>query len=318
MIDGASVLPRWWYGFILAAVNLVSPVVNTRLAATALRLIGWGDLGVALRSASPAAFRRSWMEGYTAADLRGRARSRLPDPARRGRAGTCPSIERRACRAPAARDRPLRASAQPRLVRVAARAAPSDGRGMAHRTGASGQAQARAGVARGRGRSPSPNRQRRERCEQSAWLRNCADNRRPISTSSSARRSPRSPRSCPDGYPQTSVVWCDFDGEYVRRQHDARLRQGAEHAPRPTGDPPLLRPAPPAALSRGPRHGRRDDRGRGRRHLDELASKYAGGRSATSATAFRRASPRPRSPSLPDPADARRRPRCRRARATAR
>ncbi len=34
-----------------------------------------------------------------------------------------------------------------------------------------------------------------------------------------------------DGYPQTSVVWCDFDGGVRARQHDARLRQGAEHAP---------------------------------------------------------------------------------------
>jgi pimeloyl-ACP methyl ester carboxylesterase len=66
VIDGACVLPRRVDRLILAGVSLVSPIVNTRLAAAALRLIGWRDLGVALRSASPAAFRRSWMEGYTA------------------------------------------------------------------------------------------------------------------------------------------------------------------------------------------------------------------------------------------------------------
>jgi pimeloyl-ACP methyl ester carboxylesterase len=66
VIDGACVLPGRADRLILAAITLVSPIVNTRLAAAALRLIGWRDLGVALRSASPAAFRRSWMEGYTA------------------------------------------------------------------------------------------------------------------------------------------------------------------------------------------------------------------------------------------------------------
>ena len=40
--------------------------------------------------------------------------------------------------------------------------------------------------------------------------------RRPIATWSSARRWPPSPRSCPTAIPQTSVVWCDFDGECVR------------------------------------------------------------------------------------------------------
>jgi pimeloyl-ACP methyl ester carboxylesterase len=66
VIDGACVLPQPVDPLILAAVTLVSPIVNTRLAVAALRLIGWGDLGLALRSASPAAFRRSWMEGYRA------------------------------------------------------------------------------------------------------------------------------------------------------------------------------------------------------------------------------------------------------------
>ena len=42
-----------------------------------------------------------------------------------------------------------------------------------------------------------------------------------------------------DGSPQTSVVWCDFDGD-CPREHDARLRQGAEHAPQRAGHAPLL------------------------------------------------------------------------------
>jgi pimeloyl-ACP methyl ester carboxylesterase len=66
VVDGACVLPGRADRLIVAAVILVSPIVNTGLAATCLRLIGWRDLGVALRSASPAAFRRSWIEGYRA------------------------------------------------------------------------------------------------------------------------------------------------------------------------------------------------------------------------------------------------------------
>ena len=49
----------------------------------------------------------------------------------------------------------------------------------------------------------------------------------------------------PDGSPQTSVVWCDFDGEFVRVNTMRGLREGAEHAPQPAGHAALLRPAPP-------------------------------------------------------------------------
>jgi pimeloyl-ACP methyl ester carboxylesterase len=66
VIDGACVLPQRTDRLVVATVTLVSPLVNTSLAATALRLVGLRDLGLALRSASPAAFRRSWQEGYTA------------------------------------------------------------------------------------------------------------------------------------------------------------------------------------------------------------------------------------------------------------
>jgi pimeloyl-ACP methyl ester carboxylesterase len=66
VIDGACVLPQRTDPLILAAITVVSPIVNTQLAEAFLGLIGLRDLGVALRSASPAAFRRSWSEGYTA------------------------------------------------------------------------------------------------------------------------------------------------------------------------------------------------------------------------------------------------------------
>lgn len=66
VIDGACVIPRRVDLLILAGITLVSPIVNTAIAAEFLRLVGLRDLGVALRSASPPAFRRSWIEGYTA------------------------------------------------------------------------------------------------------------------------------------------------------------------------------------------------------------------------------------------------------------
>ena len=66
VIDGACVLPQRADPLVLAAITLVSPIVNTQLAEAFLGLIGLRDLGVALRSASPAAFRKSWLEGYTA------------------------------------------------------------------------------------------------------------------------------------------------------------------------------------------------------------------------------------------------------------
>jgi hypothetical protein len=52
----------------------------------------------------------------------------------------------------------------------------------------------------------------------------------------------------PDGYPQTSMVWCDFDGVCVRGQHHAGLRQRAQYAPQPAGHTAVLRPPPAAAL----------------------------------------------------------------------
>ncbi len=34
----------------------------------------------------------------------------------------------------------------------------------------------------------------------------------------------------PDGQPQTTVVWCDYDGEYLPREHHPRFSQREEHA----------------------------------------------------------------------------------------
>lgn len=66
VIDGACVIPRRRDALVLATITLVSPIIATRVTRRALDLVGLHGLGVALRSASPAAFRRSWYEGYTA------------------------------------------------------------------------------------------------------------------------------------------------------------------------------------------------------------------------------------------------------------
>ena len=79
----------------------------------------------------------------------------------------------------------------------------------------------------------------------------------------------------PDGSPQTSVVWCDFDGEYVRVNTMRGFAKERNMRRDLRVTLLLLRPAPAPALSRGPRHGRGDDRGWRAEHLDHLASKYA-------------------------------------------
>jgi len=79
-----------------------------------------------------------------------------------------------------------------------------------------------------------------------------------------------------DGYPQTSVVWCDFDGEYVRvnTMRGFAKERNMRHDPRVT------------LLCYDPRQPLRYLEIRGsvvdmteegaREHLDALASKYAG------------------------------------------
>lgn len=79
-----------------------------------------------------------------------------------------------------------------------------------------------------------------------------------------------------DGYPQTSVVWCDFDGEYVR----VNTMRGFAKERNMRRDPRVT------LLCFDPREPNRYLEIRGTvvemtedgagRHLDELASKYAG------------------------------------------
>jgi pimeloyl-ACP methyl ester carboxylesterase len=69
LIDGASVLPLWggWGDRLFQlATAAVSPIVNTRLVAASLGLVGLRELGLELRSVSPRAFRRAYKEGFTA------------------------------------------------------------------------------------------------------------------------------------------------------------------------------------------------------------------------------------------------------------
>jgi pimeloyl-ACP methyl ester carboxylesterase len=49
-----------------ASTTATSPIVNTRPAAALLSLVGLRELGIELRSVSPRAFRRTYVEGFTA------------------------------------------------------------------------------------------------------------------------------------------------------------------------------------------------------------------------------------------------------------
>ena len=44
----------------------------------------------------------------------------------------------------------------------------------------------------------------------------------------------------PNGQPQTTVVWCNFDGTHVLVNTMPRFPQRKEHAPQPQSDPALL------------------------------------------------------------------------------
>lgn len=69
VIDGAAVLPVWggWGDrLVQLGTTAISPIVHTRLMAALLAQVGLRDLGIALRSASPRAFRRAFREGFTA------------------------------------------------------------------------------------------------------------------------------------------------------------------------------------------------------------------------------------------------------------
>lgn len=65
VVDGSGVLSWWGDRLVVAGAVAVSPIINTRPVAAALGLVGLRELGDVLRSASPAAFRRAFLEGYT-------------------------------------------------------------------------------------------------------------------------------------------------------------------------------------------------------------------------------------------------------------
>ena len=80
----------------------------------------------------------------------------------------------------------------------------------------------------------------------------------------------------PDGSPQTSVVWCDFDGVCACGSTPCGLCQGAQHARQPPSHPTVLPPAPANRYLevRGTVVEMTEVGAAG--HLDALASKYAG------------------------------------------
>ena len=69
VIDGAAVLPVWG-GFgdrlVQLGTTAISPIVHTRPVEGLLSLLGLRELGRELHTASPRAFRRAYVEGFTA------------------------------------------------------------------------------------------------------------------------------------------------------------------------------------------------------------------------------------------------------------
>lgn len=69
VVDGAAVLPVWGgWGDRLVQLGAIaiSPIVATGLVRSFLCRVGLGELGEMLRGAAPAAFRRAYLEGFTA------------------------------------------------------------------------------------------------------------------------------------------------------------------------------------------------------------------------------------------------------------
>jgi pimeloyl-ACP methyl ester carboxylesterase len=69
VIDGAATLEVWG-GFgdrlVQLGTTAISPIIHTRPVAALLSLVGLRELGIELRSASSRAFRRAYVEGFTA------------------------------------------------------------------------------------------------------------------------------------------------------------------------------------------------------------------------------------------------------------
>ena len=69
VIDGAAVLPLWGGlgdRIVRLGTTVISPIINKQPVAAVLSWVGLRDLGIVLRSASPPAFRRAFVEGFTA------------------------------------------------------------------------------------------------------------------------------------------------------------------------------------------------------------------------------------------------------------
>ena len=69
VIDGAAVLPVWGGlgdRLVQLGTMVISPIVHTQLVEGLLSLVGLRELGIELRSASARAFRRAYVEGFTA------------------------------------------------------------------------------------------------------------------------------------------------------------------------------------------------------------------------------------------------------------
>lgn len=66
VVDGAGVLRSRADPLVLAAVTIVSPVINTWITPVVLGRLGLRPLGEELRTASPRAFRRAFAEGWVA------------------------------------------------------------------------------------------------------------------------------------------------------------------------------------------------------------------------------------------------------------
>ncbi|MCV2393261.1 alpha/beta hydrolase [Actinotalea sp. M2MS4P-6] len=66
VVDGAGVLTWWGDRLVIAGVAAVSPIIRTRAVHAVLGRVGMSGLADELRTASPAAFRRAFAEGWVA------------------------------------------------------------------------------------------------------------------------------------------------------------------------------------------------------------------------------------------------------------
>ena len=80
----------------------------------------------------------------------------------------------------------------------------------------------------------------------------------------------------PDGQPQSSLVWVDYDGTHVLINTALGRSEMQEHASQSQGDSARGRPEQDRPLGRGARPGRRDNHRGAIPHADKLAQRYMG------------------------------------------